>query len=82
MVKILVQRPTLISAVATVLLITNTFTVKYYERERKRERDGRTDGLRDRQTERQTTETDRHRDRDRQTERESCMLLSIQCNAI
>ena len=31
-VKILAQRPTHISAVATVLLITNTFTVKYYDR--------------------------------------------------
>ena len=30
------QRPTYISAVATVLLITKTFTVKYYERERER----------------------------------------------
>ena len=32
MVKILPQRPTRISAVATVLLITKTFTVKYYDR--------------------------------------------------
>ena len=32
--KILVQRPTQISAVATVLIIIKTFTVKYYERER------------------------------------------------
>ena len=31
-VKILPQRPTHISAVATVLLITKTFTVKYYDR--------------------------------------------------
>ena len=31
-VKILAQRPTHISAVATVLLITKTFTVKYYYR--------------------------------------------------
>ena len=31
-VKILAQRPTYISAVATVLLITKTFTVKYYYR--------------------------------------------------
>ena len=31
-VKILTQRPTHISAVATVLLITKTFTVKYYDR--------------------------------------------------
>ena len=31
-VKILAQRPTHISAVATVLLITTTFTVKYHER--------------------------------------------------
>ena len=31
-VKILAQRPTHISAVATVLLITKTFTVKYYDR--------------------------------------------------
>ena len=29
-VKILAQRPTHISAVATILLITKTFTVKYY----------------------------------------------------
>ena len=33
-VEILAQRPTHISAVATVLLITKTLTVKYYERER------------------------------------------------
>ena len=47
-VKILAQRLTHISAVATVLLITKTFTVKYYERrqhqykysiKRERERD-------------------------------------------
>ena len=31
-VKILAQRPTRISAVATVLLITKTFVVKYYDR--------------------------------------------------
>ena len=31
-VKILAQRPTDISAVATVLLITKTFIVKYYDR--------------------------------------------------
>ena len=31
-VKILAQRPTQISAVATVLLIAKTFTVKYYDR--------------------------------------------------
>ena len=31
-VKILAQRPTHISAVSTVLLITKTFTVKYYDR--------------------------------------------------
>ena len=30
--KILAQRPTRISAVATILLITKTFTVKYYYR--------------------------------------------------
>ena len=30
--KILAQRPTHIYAVATVLLITKTFTVKYYDR--------------------------------------------------
>ena len=30
--KILAQRPTHISAVATVLLITKTFAVKYYDR--------------------------------------------------
>ena len=30
--KILAQRPTHISAVATVLSITKTFTVKYYDR--------------------------------------------------
>ena len=34
-VKRLAQRPTHISAVATVLLITKTFTVKYYEEEEK-----------------------------------------------
>ena len=31
-VKILAQRPTHISAVATVLLLTKTFTVKYHDR--------------------------------------------------
>ena len=31
-VKILAQRPTRISAVATKLLITKTFTMKYYNR--------------------------------------------------
>ena len=31
-VKILAQRPNHISAVATILLITKTFTVKYYYR--------------------------------------------------
>ena len=30
--KILAQRPTHISAVAIILLITKTFTVKYYDR--------------------------------------------------
>ena len=30
--KILAQRPTHINAVSTVLLITKTFTVKYYDR--------------------------------------------------
>ena len=33
-VKILAQRPTHISAVVTVLLITKTFTLKYYDRRR------------------------------------------------
>ena len=47
--KILAQRPTHISAVAAVLLITKTFTVKYYDR-RQRE----TDRHRDRQRQRQT----------------------------
>ena len=36
-VKILAQRPTHISAVATVLLITKTFTQRERERERERE---------------------------------------------
>ena len=31
-VKMLVERPTHISSVATVLLISKTFTVKYYDR--------------------------------------------------
>ena len=31
-VKILAQRPTHISAVATVLVIAKTFTIKYYDR--------------------------------------------------
>ena len=38
-VKILAQRPTHVSAVATVLLVTKTFIVKYYQRERERETD-------------------------------------------
>ena len=37
-VKVLAQRPTHISAVATVLLITKTFTVRYYERQTDRQR--------------------------------------------
>ena len=37
--KILAQRPTHIPAVATVLLITKTFTVKYYDRRLERERE-------------------------------------------
>ena len=45
--KILAQRPTHISAVATVLLMTKTFTVPFLERERETDRD------RDRETERQ-----------------------------
>ena len=55
-VKILAQRPTHISAVATVLPITKTFTVKYYyrrERERYRQTDRQTDRDRHRETERQ-----------------------------
>ena len=52
--KILAQRPTHISAVAAVLLITKTFTVKYY-------------GRRQRQTDRQT-QKDRDRQRQKQTE--------------
>ena len=51
--KILAQRPTQISAVATVLLITKTFTVKYYyrrlERETERDRERQTDRQRQRQ---------------------------------
>ena len=37
--KVFAQRPTRISAVATVLLKTNTFTVRYYERQTDRDRD-------------------------------------------
>ena len=37
--KILAQRPTHISAVATVLLKTKRFTVKYYDRRLERERE-------------------------------------------
>ena len=37
-VKILAQRQTHISAVATVLLITKTFTVKYYDRRQKKKK--------------------------------------------
>ena len=58
-VKILAQRPTHVSAVATVLLITKTFIVKGRERERERERD------RDRER-----QTDRQRQRGRQTDRQ------------
>jgi len=46
-VKILVQRPTRVSAVATVLLITKTFIVKYYDRRI-------IDKLRERQSQRET----------------------------
>ena len=35
--KILAQGPTQVSAVATILLITKTFTVKYYDRRRESE---------------------------------------------
>ena len=57
-VKILAQRPTHISAVATVLLITKTFN-PHSERERERERE-----------EKRTEEkkADRDRDRKRQTQ--------------
>ena len=68
--KILAQRPTHISAVATVLLIIKTFTVKHYDRRiwtnrtsRERERQRQTD--RQRQREAQT-----EKETDRQTERE------------
>ena len=59
--KILAQRPTHISAVATVLLITKTFT----ERERERQ----TDRQRDRETERER-QTDRQTDREGEREKE------------
>ena len=49
-----------ISAVATVLLITKTSIVKYYDRRRERQRET------DRQRQR-----DRHTDRDRQTDRDT-----------
>ena len=57
-VKILALRPTHISAVATVLLITKTFTVKY---------------SRDRQTDRQR-ETETHRETHTERQRESYFL--------
>ena len=38
-VKMLAQRPTHISAVATILLITKTFTVKYYDSRLEKERE-------------------------------------------
>ena len=72
-VKILAQRPTHISLVATALLITKTFTVKYYNRrqhqykysinnnnnnKRQRQRETERDRQRERQTDRQT-ETER-----------------------
>ena len=52
-VKILAQRPTHISAVATVLLITKTFTVKYYDRRLERERGREREGERERGRERE-----------------------------
>ena len=51
--KISAQRPTHISAVATVLLITKKFTVKYYDR-REREIDRERHRDRERQRERNT----------------------------
>ena len=76
-VKVLAQRPTHISAVATVLLITKTSIVKYYERDRQTDRktDTDTQRYRDRETEtdRQTqthTETQRETDTHRHTERQ------------
>ena len=48
--KILVQRPTHISAVATVLLITKTFTMRERETHTERDRDRQTDRQRHRQT--------------------------------
>ena len=59
-VKILAQRPTHISAVATVLLITKTFTMKETDRQTAdrhiqtdRERETQTDGETQRQTDRE-----------------------------
>ena len=53
-VQIIPQRPTHISAVATVLLITRTFIVQYYERKRQTQTDRQTEKGTDRQTDRQT----------------------------
>ena len=63
--KILAQRPTHISAVATVLLITKTFIVKYYDRRRREERRGER-GERERERERERRERERERERETQ----------------
>ena len=69
-VKILAQRPTHISAVAAVQLITKTFTVKYYNGRRERERQRQRQREREREKERER-ERERQTDRDRETEPET-----------
>ena len=72
-VKILAQRPTHISAVATVLLITKTFTMKETDRQtadRHIQTDRERETQRDAETQRQTDiESQRHKDRNRERER-------------
>ena len=66
-VKILAQRPTHISAVATVLLITKTFTVKERQTDRHKQTDRQGKRVTDR---RRNTETNRQREKDRNKDRE------------
>ena len=72
-VKILAQRPTHISAVATVLLITKTFTMKETDRQtadRHIQTDRERETQRDAETQRQTDiESQRNKDRNRERER-------------
>ena len=84
-VKILAQRPTHISAVATVLLITKTFTMKETDRQtadRHIQTDRERETQRDAETQRQTDiESQRNKDRNRERERESIHIYNFHLKA-